>query len=69
MANEITSIRPNALPAYLQGQTKTERIGNIDAQGLERHNGRWVSAKHEDAKVTIHLDIRGGVGNITLLAN
>ena len=44
-------------------------IGNIDAQGLERHNGRWVSAKHEDAKVTIHLDIRGGVGNITLLAN
>jgi len=44
-------------------------IGNIDAQGLERHNGRWVSAKHLDAKVTIHLDIRGGVGNITLLAN
>ena len=44
-------------------------IGNIDAQGLERHNGRWVSAKHDDAKITIHLDIRGGVGNITLLAN
>jgi hypothetical protein len=44
-------------------------IGNIDAEGLERHNGRWVSAKHEDAKVTIHLNIRGGVGNITLLAH
>jgi len=44
-------------------------IGNIDAQGLERHNGRWVSAKHDDAKITIHLDIRGGEGNITLLAN
>jgi len=43
-------------------------IGNIDAQGLEKRNGRWVNAKHEDAKVTIHLDIRGGVGNITLLA-
>lgn len=43
-------------------------IGNIDAQGLEKHNGRWVNAKREDAKVTIHLDIRGGVGNITLLA-
>jgi len=42
-------------------------IGNIEAEGLERHNGRWVS--HEDSKVTIHLDIRGGVGNITLLAN
>ncbi len=44
-------------------------IGNIDAQGLEKRNGRWVNAKHEDAKVTIHLDIRGGVGNITLVAN
>ncbi len=44
-------------------------IGNIDAQGLQKRNGRWVNAKHEDAKVTIHLDIRGGVGNITLLAN
>ena len=44
-------------------------IGNIDAQGLEKRNGRWVNARHEDAKVTIHLDIRGGVGNITLLAN
>ncbi len=44
-------------------------IGNIDAQGLEKRNGRWVNAKQEDAKVTIHLNIRGGVGNITLLAN
>jgi len=44
-------------------------IGNIDAQGLEKRNGRWVNARHEDAKITIHLDIRGGVGNITLLAN
>ena len=44
-------------------------IGNIEAHGLEKHNGRWLSPKHEDAKVTIRLDIRGGVGNITLLAN
>jgi N-terminal domain of toast_rack, DUF2154 len=41
-------------------------IGNIDAEGLEKHNGRWVSPQHEDAKVTVHLDIRGGIGNITL---
>jgi hypothetical protein len=44
-------------------------IGNIDAEGLEKHNGRWVSPQREDAKVTVHLDIRGGIGNITLLAN
>ena len=44
-------------------------IGNIDAEGLEKHNGRWVNAQHEDAKVTVHLDVRGGIGNITLRAN
>ena len=44
-------------------------IGNVDAEGLEKHNGRWVSPQHEDAKVTVHLDVRGGVGNITLRAN
>ena len=44
-------------------------IGNIDANGLEKHNGRWVSAQREDAKVTVHLDIHGGIGNITLRAN
>jgi hypothetical protein len=44
-------------------------IGNIEAQGLEKHNGRWVSRNREDAKVAIHLRIRSGVGNITLRAN
>jgi hypothetical protein len=43
-------------------------IGNIEAQGLEKRNDHWVNARREDAKVTIHLDIRGGIGNITLLA-
>jgi N-terminal domain of toast_rack, DUF2154 len=43
-------------------------IGNIEAPGLEKRGGRWVNAKREDAKVTIHLDIQGGIGNITLLA-
>ena len=44
-------------------------IGNVDAEGLEKHNGRWVSPQREDAKVTVHLDIHGGIGNITLRAN
>jgi N-terminal domain of toast_rack, DUF2154 len=44
-------------------------IGHIEGHGLEKRRGRWVSSKNEDAKVTIHLDIRGGVGNITLLAD
>jgi hypothetical protein len=43
-------------------------IGNIEARGLEKHEGRWVNPAHEGAKVNIHLDVKGGVGNITLIA-
>ena len=43
-------------------------IGNIEAQGLEKHGGRWVNRAHVDAKVTIHLNVKGGVGNIELIA-
>jgi hypothetical protein len=43
-------------------------IGNIEAHGLEKHDGRWVSPNHQEAKVNIHLDISGGVGNISLIA-
>ena len=43
-------------------------IGHIEAHGLESRNGRWINAGHENAPVTIHLDIKGGIGNITLTA-
>jgi hypothetical protein len=43
-------------------------IGNIEARGLEKRGGRWVNPGHEEAKVNIHLDVKGGVGNITLVA-
>lgn len=43
-------------------------IGNITASGLEKRNGNWINPAHEHAPVTIRLDVRGGVGNITLLA-
>lgn len=44
-------------------------IGNIEAHGLEKHNGEWTNTPHEAAKATIRLDIHGGVGNISLVAN
>ncbi len=43
-------------------------IGNIEAHGLEKRNGHWINAAHENAPVTIHLDVKGGIGNITLTA-
>lgn len=43
-------------------------IGNIDVRGLEKQDGRWVNASHEHSPVTIHVDVKGGIGNITLIA-
>ena len=42
-------------------------VGNINARGLEKHNGQWFK-QPADAKVSIHLDVKGGVGNIDLIA-
>ncbi len=42
-------------------------IGDIDMHGLEKRGNRWVNPGHEDAPVTIHLDVAGGVGSIRVL--
>jgi N-terminal domain of toast_rack, DUF2154 len=34
--------------------------------GIGRENDRWINKAHEHAPVTIHLDVKGGIGNITL---
>jgi hypothetical protein len=46
----------------------TGGIGNISVQGLENRNGRWINPAHEHAPATIHLDVRGGIGQITVIA-
>lgn len=43
-------------------------IGNIDVRGLEKSNGHWINPAHEHAPVTIHVDVNGGIGNISLIA-
>ena len=44
-------------------------IGDIQVSGLEKRNGsRWTNAAYEHSPVTIHLDVKGGIGNITLRA-
>jgi hypothetical protein len=43
-------------------------IGDIEVRGLEKHNGHWTNAAYEHSPVTIHLDVKGGIGNITLTA-
>ncbi len=43
-------------------------IGDINVRGLEKRNGSWINAAHENAPVTIHIDVNGGVGQIQLIA-
>lgn len=42
-------------------------IGQIEMRGLEKRGDRWVNAGHEDADVTIHLNVAGGIGAIRVL--
>jgi N-terminal domain of toast_rack, DUF2154 len=43
-------------------------IGGVEATGLEKRDGRYVNATLGHAKTTLHLDIRGGIGSIRLIA-
>ncbi len=47
----------------------TGGIGGVDVQGLEKRNGNWINPAHENAPVTIHVDVKGGVGQIRLIAD
>ena len=43
-------------------------IGEISTKGLVDRNGRWINASQENSPITIRLDVKGGVGQINLIA-
>jgi hypothetical protein len=43
-------------------------IGNISVRGLEKRAGVYINPAHENAPVTIHLNVQGGVGEINIVA-
>ena len=43
-------------------------IGEVNVRGLEKRNDRWINPGHENDPVTIRLDVKGGVGQIDLVA-
>lgn len=43
-------------------------IGEVNVRGLEERNGRWINPSQQDSPVTIHLDVKGGVGQIDIIA-
>jgi hypothetical protein len=42
-------------------------IGEIKADGLENRDGVWINPERLSAPVTVHLDVKGGVGEIRLI--
>ena len=48
--------------------TASGGIGEINVHGLEQRNGRWINPGHENAPVTIRLDVKGGIGQIDVVA-
>lgn len=42
-------------------------IGGITARGLEKRGGEYVNEAYGRAKITVRLDIRGGIGAINLI--
>jgi hypothetical protein len=43
-------------------------IGEIDVEGLEKRGDRWINSSQEHSNVTIHLRVKGGVGEIKIVA-
>jgi hypothetical protein len=43
-------------------------IGEVNVSGLDKRNDRWINPGHENDPVTIRLDVKGGIGQIDLVA-
>ena len=49
--------------------TASATVGGVNVSGLEkRGDGTWINPGHEQEPVTIHVDVKGGVGQIELSA-
>jgi hypothetical protein len=43
-------------------------IGEVNVAGLEKRNDRWINPGHENDPVNIRLDVKGGIGQIDVIA-
>jgi hypothetical protein len=65
-AGEATIHLPHDVGIYAQAKGG---LGDIKVTGLQREEDHWISAGYGYAKVQIHLDVSGGVGQINVLAD
>jgi len=64
-AGEATIHLPQSAGVYAQAEGV---LGDIKVTGLRREDDHWISEGYGYSKVQIHLDVRGGVGQINLLS-
>ena len=64
-AGEATVHVPGNVGIYAKAEGG---IGEIQVRGLHREGQHWINDAYGSSKVQIHLDIRGGVGQINLFA-
>ena len=48
--------------------TASGGIGEISVKGLQKSGDRWVNEAYQNAKVRVRVDVKGGVGQINLIA-
>lgn len=48
--------------------TATHGLGSVNISGLQQQGDTWVNAGHEHDAVVVHLDAKGGVGEIEISA-
>jgi hypothetical protein len=63
---EATVHLPKDVGVYASG---SGGIGDIHTEGLHRQGDHWVNDAYSDAKVRIHVDVHGGIGQINLIAD
>ena len=44
-------------------------IGEINVRGMRKDGGRWVTEAYGKAKTTIRLNVKGGIGQINIIAD
>lgn len=42
-------------------------IGSINVTGLQKHGDHWENDLYDKAKVNVHIDVKGGIGEIRLI--
>jgi hypothetical protein len=61
---EATVFLPNSIAVLA---TARGGIGDINIRGLEKRGGYWFNPAQEDNPVRVKVDVRGGIGEVTLI--